>query len=51
MNSLKNKIVEFGTKKNSIDRSELDKIAVRTLMRRANAYVITGQIYNAKSDL
>lgn len=24
---------------------------VRTLMRRANAYVKTGQLYNAKSDL
>lgn len=49
--NLKNKIVEFGEKKNTIDRTELEKISVRTLMRRANAYLKTGQIYNAKSDL
>ncbi len=29
----------------------LNKIMVRTLVRRANAYLKVGQIYNAKSDL
>lgn len=29
----------------------MNKISVRTLMRRANAYLKKGQVYNAKSDL
>ena len=33
-----------------MDREELRRVSVRTLMRRANAYVKTGQLYNAKAD-
>lgn len=44
--------MEFGDRKNTgLNKSALDKIAVRALMRRANAYLQTGQVYNAKSDL
>ena len=34
-----------------LSKENLDKIMVRTLVRRANGYVKIGQIYNAKSDL
>jgi hypothetical protein len=44
-------VLGFGGKKEPpVDKEELRKISVRTLMRRANAYVRTGQLYNAKSD-
>lgn len=29
----------------------MKKVSVRTLVRRANAYIKTSQYYNAKSDL
>jgi hypothetical protein len=29
----------------------MNKISIRTLMRRANAYIKKNQIYNAKGDL
>lgn len=53
MNNLKNKIVEFGDKKSNTNLTKpmLNKIGIRTLMRRANAYLKLGQVYNAKSDL
>jgi hypothetical protein len=41
----------FGGKKEiPIDKDDLRKISVRTLIRKANAYIKTGQYYNAKSD-
>ena len=50
-NTLESKVLGFGGKKEPpVDKEELRKISVRTLMRRANAYVRTGQLYNAKSD-
>jgi hypothetical protein len=51
INNIQSKIVEFGDKKATLSREELDKIAVRTLMRRANAYLKKEQVYNAKGDL
>lgn len=52
VNNHKNKIVEFGGKKEyGLNRESLDKISIRTLVRRANAYLKSGQVYNAKSDL
>ena len=50
---MESKILQFGDKKEAIpiDKEELKKISVRTLVRRANAYIKTGQYYNAKSDL
>jgi tetratricopeptide (TPR) repeat protein len=51
VNSVESKVLGFGGKKEApVDREELRKVSVRTLMRRANAYVKTGQLYNAKSD-
>lgn len=44
--------MEFGGKKvGGLTKDAIDKIVVRTLVRRANAYLKTGQVYNAKSDL
>ena len=52
VNRLEEKILEFGGKKQtSISKEDLKKISVRTLVRRANAYIKTHQYYNAKSDL
>jgi hypothetical protein len=52
INNVQSKIVVFGDKKlPAIGKEELDKISIRSLMRRANAYVQKGQVYNAKSDL
>lgn len=52
VNRLEEKILEFGGKKEaSIGKEDLKKISVRTLLRRANAYIKTHQYYNAKSDL
>ncbi len=51
VNGLQSKIVEFGDKKSTISKEELEKVSVRTLMRRANAYLKKDQVYNAKSDL
>jgi len=39
VNGLQSKIVEFGDKKSTVSKEDLDKISVRTLMRRANAYL------------
>ena len=51
VNTIESKVLIFGGKKEApFDKDELRKISVRTLMRRANAYIITGQYYNAKSD-
>lgn len=44
--------MEFGEKKATLtSKEELDRVAVRTLVRRANAYLKKEQVYNAKSDL
>ena len=54
VNNLKSKIVEFGENKktkNTPSKEELNRIAIVTLMRRAEAYLKTEQIYNAKGDL
>jgi tetratricopeptide (TPR) repeat protein len=53
VNRIESKVLEFGGKKDNptIDKDELKKISVRTLVRRANAYIKTSQYYNAKSDL
>lgn len=52
INNLQSKIVQFGDKRpTNMTKDELDKISVRTLVRRANAYLKTNQIYNSKSDL
>ena len=39
INNLQSKVVEFGDKKIAISKEDLNKISVRTLMRRANAYL------------
>lgn len=50
--NLQSRIVEFGGKKAATtSKEELDRVAVRTLVRRANAYLKKEQVYNAKSDL
>lgn len=51
LNGIQSKIVEFGEKKTTISKEDIEKISVRTLMRRANAYLKKEQLYNAKSDL
>ena len=51
ISNLQSKIVEFGDKKVTLPKEELDKISVRTLVRRANAYLKKEQLYNAKGDL
>lgn len=51
VSNIESKVLGFGKKETPVDKEELRKISVRTLMRRANAYIKTGQLYNGKSDL
>jgi hypothetical protein len=51
VNTIESKVLVFGGKREQpVDKDELRKISVRTLMRRANAYIKSGQLYTAKSD-
>ena len=43
VNNLKNRLVDFDRRKGNITEEELSKIMVRTLVRRANAYLKTGR--------
>lgn len=52
VDNVRSRIVEFGGKKiSNIPPEEINRILVRTLMRRANAYLNKSQVYNAKADL
>jgi hypothetical protein len=51
VSNLQAKVIAFSAIKSTIDPSELNKICIRTYMRRANAYLKTNQVYNAKADL
>ncbi len=52
VDNVRSRIVEFGGKRAcNVQPDEMNRILVRTLMRRANAYLKKSQVYNAKADL